>query len=215
MSFFFDPDALRDFISGLGLWAPVVFLLLQVVQVVVAPIPGNVLTLVGGALFGFWQGFALSIVAVFTGSVLCFLIARKLGRTVIHKLIGDKRFGKYEKLISSDANNARAKVLLIIIFLFPFLPDDLLCFVAGVTAMTLRSFTVIVVLTRPWGHVVASLLGAGSFRLPLWLMIALAAVCVAAGVLAVRYAPQLERFALRLAHRLIGKIHPRRKQEGK
>ncbi len=207
MSFFFDPAALQEFMSGVGVWAPIVFFLLQLLQVVLAPIPGNILTLAGGALFGFWKGFFISYAAISIGSVLCFLLARHAGNAVIRRLIGDARVEKYTAMLSSDSASARTRMLLILIFLMPFLPDDLLCFVAGLTPVSLRSFVIIILTTRPWGHVVAALIGSDTLRLSLGATIALGAVSLVGAILAVRFAPQFEHAVLGLVHRIIEKVH--------
>jgi uncharacterized membrane protein YdjX (TVP38/TMEM64 family) len=79
-------------------------------------------------------------------------------------------------------------------FLLPVFPDDVLCLIAGLTAMRLRTFTVVMVLTRPWGLLVSALLGAGliSFSIPLWIWIVIAVFCAALFVLAIKYAPLIE-----------------------
>jgi uncharacterized membrane protein YdjX (TVP38/TMEM64 family) len=79
-------------------------------------------------------------------------------------------------------------------FLLPVFPDDVLCLIAGLTAMRLRNFTVVMILTRPWGLLVSALLGAGliSVSIPLWVWIMIGVVCVALFVLTIKYAPHIE-----------------------
>jgi len=70
-----DPDAIRAWVRGFGVLAPAAFVALQVVQVLVAPIPGHVMALVSGYLFGTWEGFLYSMVGVVVGSTAAFLLA--------------------------------------------------------------------------------------------------------------------------------------------
>lgn len=200
MDVFVDPQKLQDFISGFGIWAPLAFFALQLIQVVLAPIPGNVSGMVGGMILGFWEGFLISYAAVTVGSLLCFLFARKVGRGFLQKRL--KRFEKYDKLLSSEGASARLTVTVALIFLLPFLPDDLVCLLVGLTPLRFRTFVVITLLTRPWGLAVSSFVGAQSFSMPLWLLITLAVVMLAIGVAAVRFAPQLERLALGILNKI-------------
>ena len=202
MAVFFDPDQLAAFIAQLGVWGPVVFFVLQVVQAIVIPIPGNLLTMVGGALFGIWPGFLLAYTANVVGSVIGFCIARKAGRAVMAKLMGEKRFHRYMEAVGAESAHLRAKILLILVLVLPFLPSDFMCLAAGVTSITFKEFLIIVILCRPWGQFAAALLGVGSMHMPLGLLIPLLAAVVAICVLAVYFAPKIEKAAVGLAHKL-------------
>lgn len=68
LEIFTSVEALQAYVRGFGAWAPAIFILLQIAQVIFAPIPGNVTTLAGGALFGFWPSFFYSTIAIFLGS---------------------------------------------------------------------------------------------------------------------------------------------------
>lgn len=195
-------ERLQDYLRGFGVWAPLVFLLFQFLQVLIAPIPGNVLTVVGGLLFGFAESFLLSWAAVTAGSLLCFAIGRKLGRAALRKLLKPARFDRYEAFITNDRHKARADMALFLAFLFPFLPDDLLCLLAGVTDLKFRTFVIMVLVARPWGLAAAAFFGAYGTRMPLWATISLLVLCVVAAIFALRNAEKLEAFAMRVIHRL-------------
>lgn len=70
LEIFTSVEALQAYVRGFGAWAPAIFILLQIAQVIFAPIPGNVTTLAGGALFGFWPSFFYSTIAIFLGSLV-------------------------------------------------------------------------------------------------------------------------------------------------
>jgi len=81
---------MQEYISGFGLAAPVIFMLIQIIQVIISPIPGNITTLAGGALFGFWEAFIISSIAITIGSTIAFLIAKVFGRRLVVWMIGKK-----------------------------------------------------------------------------------------------------------------------------
>ena len=206
MDIFSDKEALESFISGLGLWGPVVFFLLQVIQAVIVPIPGNFLTMAGGALFGIWPGFLLAYAGNVAGSIIGFLIVRKAGRAALAKFAGSGRFDRYTAAIGSGSNSSRAKIVLILVVLLPFLPSDFMCLAAGMTSMSFRAFFLIVITCRPWGQFTAALLGVGSVNMPQGFLIPLIAVIIVVCVLGVYFAPRIEGFVFRLAHRLAGRF---------
>jgi uncharacterized membrane protein YdjX (TVP38/TMEM64 family) len=205
MGIFTSPKVLQEYVSGFGFWAPAVFFLLQVAVVFLAFVPRNMTTLAGGALFGFAQGFFLSAAAMVCGAALAFLLARKLGPKAVRKIAGAKLFDKYEHLINSSTAAARIRVTLVVTMLLPFFPDDLICFLAGLSAVRLRTFLLIITLCRPWGLLVSALAGSGALDLPLWVMITVGACSLAAGIAAVRFAPQLEAWAMRVLKRATDK----------
>ena len=188
-SVFESRESLREYISSFNGWAPVVFFALQFMQVIISPIPGNLTTLMGGILFGFWQGFLISLIAIVLGSLCAFLLGKAFGRPLVERVVSRKVVEKYLGTVSS-----RQLVVLILLFLLPIFPDDVLCLVAGLTAMRLRTFALVMVLTRPWGLLVSALLGAGfiSVSIPLWAWILFGVLCAALLFFAIKYAPRIE-----------------------
>lgn len=184
---FESKEQLREYVSSFGVWAPLAFFVLQFVQVIISPIPGGVTSFVGGLLFGFFYGSLLSFSAMALGSVCAFLLGRLFGRPLVERIASKQTVDKYFTTVT-----LRQRVLLILMFLFPFFPDDILCLIAGLSPMKLRSFTLIVLLTRPWGVLVASLIGANAIALPSWSWIAIGVVIVLVFILAMKYAPQIE-----------------------
>jgi len=197
MDIFFNRDALESFMAGVGIWGPLVFFLLQVIQAIIAPIPGNLLTMVGGVLFGLWPGFLLAYTANVVGSLIGFMIVRKAGPSVLRKLAGAKRFDRWMEMIGTDSAKARTKILLILMVLLPFLPSDFMCLAAGLTPISFRAFVVILITCRPWGQFTAALLGVGSYNMPRQLLLPLVAGIVVLCVMGVYFAPKLERVVVR------------------
>lgn len=173
--YFTSQEKIQEYISGYGITAPIIFMIIQVLQVIISPIPGNITTLAGGALFGFWQAFIMSSVAITIGSIISFSLAKTFGRRLVVWMVGAKRVTKYV-----DIFMGKQRHMLAIMFLLPFFPDDILCFIAGITNMTFTYFLVLTLLTRPWGLLFSALIGSGmlSFNWVSWLTIGIGIVII-------------------------------------
>ena len=160
---FSSRESLRAFVSQFDPYGPLVFFLIQTAQVIVAPIPGNVTALAGGALFGFWWGFALSTGGLVLGSTIAFALARFYGRPLVERFVPKRIIDKY---IDAAAN--KHFVALFLMFLLPFFPDDALCFIAALSSLRYRVFLLFVIVARPPGMLVTTLVGSGALAIPWW-----------------------------------------------
>jgi uncharacterized membrane protein YdjX (TVP38/TMEM64 family) len=185
---FSSRENLQKFVEQFDPYVPLVYFLIHTIQVIVAPIPGNVTALAGGAVFGLWEGFLLSTAGLFLGSCIAFGIARFYGRPVVEKLVKPKIIDKY---IDTMAN--RHFVLLLIIFIFPFFPDDALCFIAGISALPFHIFLILVIIGRPPGMFYASLVGSGVAVIPWWGWVIIVAVTGLVLYLSYKYKDTLDR----------------------
>lgn len=165
---FSSPQHFKNFVIKQGALAPVVFFLIQISQVIIAPIPGNLTALAGGALFGGIYASFLSSLGIILGSMIAFYLARTFGKPLVIKLVGEETFNKYSKVFTG-----KSFLSLFIIFLLPFFPDDALCLLAGISKIDFRLFTVLTVFGRLPNIVFASLIGSGmiSFSLVTWIII--------------------------------------------
>lgn len=125
-------EALQQFLNTMGLWAPVVFMLVYAGGVCLF-IPGTLLTGLGAAIFGAYWGFLYVWVGAMIGACLAFLIGRTLGRDFATSLIGDK-LKKYDDAIR---RNGFAAVLYLRLVYFPFTPMN---FGMGLTAVRFRDY---------------------------------------------------------------------------
>ncbi len=144
---FSSPERLRSLIAGAGAAGSVLFILLQAVGVVIPILPGGIGCLAGVLLFGAWKGFAFNYIGICAGSVLAFLIAKYLGRPVLHALFPEKTIRKYETWTSEKGRFAKLFAAAIVL---PVAPDDFLCYMAGTTEMSLPKFTAIILLGKPF-----------------------------------------------------------------
>ena len=194
-------EGLRAYIDRFAPYSHLLFFLVQFLSVVLAPIPSNITAAAGGLLFGTWPAFVITFGAVAAGSLLVFWLARALGRDFADRLVSRKLSEKYQ-----DVLRTKAPVFLVLAFLFPFFPDDMLCILAGLTNISFRRFAVIVLLTRPWGLLFASALGGSTLDLPLWAMVPIGLGGLALFLLGMKYGDKLEESVLgRLKERKHGK----------
>ncbi|QHS23730.1 TVP38/TMEM64 family protein [Virgibacillus sp. MSP4-1] len=144
--FFGNPERVRDWISGFGSVAPLLFLALTFIQVVIPVLPGNVTTVVGVMLFGIGLGSVLNVVGIFLGSLANFWLARKYGRAFARYFVKDET---YEKYIGWVNEGKRFERFFAISMVFPGFPDDFICLIAGLTKMTLKKFIFYFLLCKP------------------------------------------------------------------
>jgi uncharacterized membrane protein YdjX (TVP38/TMEM64 family) len=158
--FFADRAKVQGFVTRFGPWAPLAAILLHVAQVLLAPIPGQVIDAVNGYLFGAAWGTLYSLVGVIAGSSLAMALARRFGRPRAERLI------KREMLERLDGySRQRGALFFFLIFLFPFLPDDVACFLAGLTLLPLPELIVLAAIGRLPGILVANFVGANAAAL--------------------------------------------------
>lgn len=184
-------DGLRAYIVHFAPYSHLAFFLVQLLSVILAPIPSNITAAAGGVLFGTWPSFLLTFGAVVAGSLLVFWLARILGRDFADRLVSRKLSEKYQ-----DVLRTKAPVFLVLAFLFPFFPDDMLCILAGLTDLSFRRFAVIVLLTRPWGLLFASALGGSTLALPPWVMVPIGLAGLGLFLLGMKYGDKVEESVL-------------------
>lgn len=191
-----DTQQLQETLSAYGASASAVFFLLQLCSVIFAPIPSNVVALAGGMALGLWQGFFLTFLAVNLGSSITFLLSRTIGRKAAQRMVERKLPSKYQSLLKRKGTS-----FLIIAFLFPFFPDDMLCIMAGLTDISWKRFALIVLCTRHWGLLVSSALGSSLLTLPGWALPLLVLAGLGLFLLGLLYGDRLERAVLRRLRR--------------
>ena len=138
-----DEQAFQAFLERFGIWMPILYILLQYLQVVILPIPSIVSTLAGVALFGAFYAMVYSLIGIILGSLTAFFIGKKLGFKAVAWLVGEDTLFKWQKKLKGKDN-----FILTAMFLLPLFPDDILCFLAGLSSMSVKYFIVMIILTR-------------------------------------------------------------------
>ncbi|MDL2292716.1 VTT domain-containing protein [Acholeplasma sp. OttesenSCG-928-E16] len=155
-----DFNDIKKIVASTGGWGPIVFLLLQIfVGIILFVIPGTNMMFIAASVLVFdtWLAILLNVIGVWLSSIIMFMIGKIFGEKAIIKLIGEEDLRKVQNLIDT-----KSKILLPIMFLFPFFPDDELCLAAGLTKMKYRYFIPVVMIFRTVGVVVSTLIAAGT-----------------------------------------------------
>jgi uncharacterized membrane protein YdjX (TVP38/TMEM64 family) len=185
-AFFSDRDRIEKFILGFGIGAPEAFILVQVLQVLFAPVPGEATGFIGGYLFGTMKGFIYSTVGLTLGSWLNFAIGRFLGRRYIRKRIPDKHLTKLDRLLRKQGVLA-----VFLMFVFPGFPKDYLSLFLGVTTIPTKVFLILASIGRMPGTLVLSLQGDLLFEQNYWVFAISAVVFLLIGALSFRHRQRL------------------------
>ena len=124
-------------LSGLGSWAPLAFVLGYILATV-ALVPGSILTLAAGALFGLWKGAVLAFVAATLGAAAAFLVGRHLARDLVHRRLGgDQRVAAIDRAIGDHGRK-----IVFLLRLSPAFPFNLLNYLLGLTTVRFTDYLI-------------------------------------------------------------------------
>jgi uncharacterized membrane protein YdjX (TVP38/TMEM64 family) len=149
-----DRDRVHAFLDSLGPLSFIGFILLQTLQVVAAPVPGEVTGMLGGFLYGPYLGIFLSTIGLTLGSWINFALSKTFGRPFADKFVSKKTMDKYDYLL-----HHKGAFLVFVLFLIPGFPKDLLCYILGLGHLTTREFLIISTVGRFGGTVLLTLGG--------------------------------------------------------
>ena len=147
--YFFEkesPQRLAQFIRSFGIVAPLVFILIQIFQIIFAPIPGEVTGFLGGFLFGNFFGLLYSTIGLTIGSWLAFSFSRWVGRPVVERIVKPSIINRFDYLMAH-----KGAFIAFLLFLVPGFPKDYLCFILGLGHMRLLEFMIISTAGRFFG----------------------------------------------------------------
>lgn len=140
-------DSFRNYIISLGSLGSVVFIFFQILQTVIAPIPGEVIQVAGGYIYGVTFGVIYSTLGLLLGAIIAFYFTRLIGTPFIKKLMNKKN----SQWMADIMDSKKFSAILFIIFLVPGLPKDFLIYVAGLTPINpLKFFGILLISRFPW-----------------------------------------------------------------
>ncbi len=139
-----NPQKFREFIDSFGIWGRLVFVLMVVMQVIIAVIPGEPFEIAAGYIFGSFEGTVLCLLGILIGSIIIFLLVRKFGVKLVEVFFSRDKINSLRFLNTSK----KATTLCFIIMFIPGTPKDLLSYFAGLTKITLPSWIFISVFAR-------------------------------------------------------------------
>ena len=140
---YLDRHFLKQTLRQWGIFAPVIFIALQALQVIISPIPGEPVGILGGYLFGLWGGFFYSMIGLTLGSLTCFAIGRWLGVHFVRKLVNARAWQRIGFIVEAEG-----AIICAVIFAIPALPKDMTCYLFGVSTIPFWVFAVVSTIAR-------------------------------------------------------------------
>lgn len=147
-------NRLLQFIKENRTHAATIFIGLQILQVVAAPLPGEVTGFAGGILFGPVWGVVYSTIGLTIGSWIAFMLARWLGRPIVERIASPETIERYDYVMKH-----KGLLLAFLMFLIPGFPKDILCYVLGLGHMQQRDFLIVSAAGRLLGTVLLTMGG--------------------------------------------------------
>lgn len=179
---FTDREQIKSFVTSFGTGAPVVFIIIQILQVLFAPFPGEATGFIGGFLFGAIKGFCYSTIGLTVGSLINFIIGRFLGKRFIRKLIPPAKLEWMDSIVKHQG-----VIVLFGLFVFPGFPKDYLCLFLGLSAIPLKVFILLTAIGRMPGTLMLSLQGSYIFEQRYGWFALILSVCLVLIFFAYRY----------------------------
>ena len=152
-----DPSLLKNWMSVFGPFQIIMFILLQAVQVIIFIVPGELVEIAAGFLFGTAWGSIYSIIGIALGSAASFIIARVLGYDFVKWVVPEQMFNRWNIFINEDK---RGGTVLFLLYFIPGTPKDALAYFAGITPVSYLKFIFISMFARLPAIVFSAYIGA-------------------------------------------------------
>jgi uncharacterized membrane protein YdjX (TVP38/TMEM64 family) len=188
-----DRQALQGLLQRLGPWGPVALILIEVGLIILAPLPGYVTALAAGYLFGVFWGTIYMLIGMVIGTALATWLARRFGRPLVEHLVSAKSLKRID-----DFMERRGAVTILVLYLIPFTPDDVVCYASGLTPLPISKIILLAVVGRTPGLIATAWVGAYAAVLS-WQTLALViGGAIALALLFAHYRERIENLILRL-----------------
>jgi uncharacterized membrane protein YdjX (TVP38/TMEM64 family) len=191
--FFSDREKIRTFIEVFGFGAPVIFIAIQILQVLLAPVPGEATGFIGGYLFGIPLGFLYSSIGLTAGSWLNFSVGRLLGKRLVRKMIPENTFNRFDTLL-----RRQGVIVVFILFVIPGFPKDLLCLFLGLSTLPIKLLILLAAVGRMPGTLMLSIQGAFVYKQMYGWFVALMVLCAVVAFIGYRFREELYQWVDRL-----------------
>ena len=173
LQWFSDLDAVTASIKGYGLWGPAILCILFILQTFLAFIPGQALMVASGYVYGFSGGIMITWASLVLGGQMAFWLARRYGRPFAEKWISASILDRWDKSAAGQGIG-----FYVVTLVMPFVPNDAMCYVAGLGNMSHRRFLIANALGRGIASVLTVIVGAFADQIPSLLWIAIVAFIV-------------------------------------
>jgi uncharacterized membrane protein YdjX (TVP38/TMEM64 family) len=192
-----DLPRLRAWLLGLGPWGPLALITLNAVQIVLAPVPGQLVQAVAGYLFGLWPGAIYGMLGMMLGGTLSMSLGRLYGRPLVERVVGVERLTRWERVAHTDSPLVWAVLMLPLFGDIPYL-------IAGLTRATIWKVLAITLVVRGPSVIIYAAVGAGTVSGPRYLWGALVVALALVGVLGMIYGSRVQAWA---EERLLRRLH--------
>lgn len=156
LSLLIEPKQVIEFIRSSGTLGPFLIMMLQMLQVIFVPIPGQLTGIISGYFFGVFWGTVYSMIGLTLGSFVAFTLSRKFGKPFVESFVPESVLEKF-----SFISKGTKVYGIFLIFLLPMFPDDAVCFLSGLTKIKIRTLVLIAVIGRLPGTILANMIGNG------------------------------------------------------
>ncbi len=194
VNLFVCKEKMVEFLDSLGAWRSLGFIALQAVQVIIAPIPGEVTGILGGYLYGPINGVILSTIGLTAGSYIAFVLARVFGKPLAEKIVPRTVMKRFDYLAQN-----KGLFLVFLLFFIPGFPKDYFCYIFGLSAISTMDYMVVSTVGRLMGTILLTLEGSSLKGGQYWMFWTLAALGLATGALAVIFRKRLEKAFKRMS----------------
>jgi uncharacterized membrane protein YdjX (TVP38/TMEM64 family) len=178
-----DPASFKQFLERYGPISVLVFVLIQAAQIVIAVIPGEIVQIAGGYVFGTALGMLGSVAGAVLGTLVVFFATRLAGYPLVKLFVSPKKLARFDFLL----NNPRSDITLFVLFLIPGIPKDALVYISGLTPVRPWRFLLISMVARLPGLLGSAYIGANLQEkdyLTVWILCGVALVLFVVGILA-------------------------------
>ena len=196
-AFFGDQARVREWVSGFGAWGPLASVALEAAQVLLAPIPGQFVGLANGYLYGAWLGTLYSMAGLLLGTALAMTLGRLLGRPLVERMVKPEKLALWDRVAGRQG-----PLFFFLVFLLPFVPDDVACFLIGLSSLSIPRMLLLAALARLPGVFVTCWMGAYATELSWGVWILLGAGAAGLAWVLWRCQTQLEAATVQLIQRL-------------
>ena len=175
-----DKDEFRAWIHSYGPWGWLIFIGLEVLQVIISVIPAGPVNIAAGYSYGVLWGTVICLVGDTLGSMIVFLLVKRFGMKIIRIFFKNNEFDRYAAIL----NRPKLKLFMFVSFMIPNTPKDQFCYVAGLSDISVFEWFVIVSIGRIPSILVSTLMGNAAYRSDYRSFILILLFSILAGILA-------------------------------
>lgn len=178
---------LKEIVESFGAWGPLMFVGIQVVQVVIAIIPGEPIEIIGGMLFGCFGGLFLCLAGILIGTVLIFYLVKWIGQPLVSVFVNSEKLKKY-KILNDEK---KLETLIFVLFLIPGTPKDALTYFVPLTKIRPKKYFVYSTIARIPSVISSTVVGTSIGKGKFAVSIIIFAITAAIGLVGILYNDKL------------------------